>query len=114
MYIIHTCTFHAVCVEEGALWFVRCLTFCSGTISFSGDTMERMSLVIIGGAPGSGEGVVPNSRLGDRKNWWNTCTSYAYAYAFPCTWKWHRSIFEGGAGLPEGFLSVKGFQAAHH
>ena len=39
------------------------LTFCRGTISFSGDTMERMSLVVIGGAPGSEEGVFPNSRL---------------------------------------------------
>ena len=39
------------------------LTFCKATTSFSGDTMDRMSLVMMGGAPGSGEGVVPNSRL---------------------------------------------------
>ena len=42
-------------------------TFCRGTFSFSGETIEMMSLVMVGGAPGSDEGVEPNSRLRGRE-----------------------------------------------
>ncbi len=38
-------------------------TFCRVTLSFSGEIIARMSLVTVGGAPGSAEGMVPNSRL---------------------------------------------------
>lgn len=42
------------------------LTFSSGTFSLSGEIMAMMSLVTMGGAPGSEEGVVPNSSLPGR------------------------------------------------
>ena len=39
------------------------LTFKSGTLSFSGEIIAKISFVKTGGAPGSVEGVVPNSKL---------------------------------------------------
>ena len=45
--------------------WVRGCTFCSATDSFSGEIMAKMSLVMDGGAPGSGGGPLPNSKLGE-------------------------------------------------
>lgn len=50
------------------------LTFNKGTLSFSGDIMAKMSLVKVGGAPGSVAGEVPNSKL--HKNDSETRTMY--------------------------------------
>ena len=42
----------------------RCtLTLRRGTLSPSGDIIDKISLVVTGGAPGSAEGAVPNSNL---------------------------------------------------
>jgi hypothetical protein len=38
-------------------------TLRRGTLSPSGEIIARMSLVMIGGAPGSADGAVPNSNL---------------------------------------------------
>lgn len=62
---------NAVMTDMGSVeqWDTSCAgpTLRSGTLSLSGETIARISLVTTGGAPGSADGAVPNSNLTTHK-----------------------------------------------